>query len=153
MAGPLVSAGINYDGVAIAKPATRPDLTAAVVTWTPVIAPGNLLVYHGKLFADWHGSALASGLVSEALDRVEFDGHGGARVVARYPLGFRVRDVAEAPDGAVWVLADDDPGGPVPPDPASMSSVGCRGEAVWRGATSTNHIRSSLGIAPMATET
>jgi glucose/arabinose dehydrogenase len=107
---PLVSLGINYDGVPIPKPGTRPDLTAAVVTWTPVIAPGNLLIYRGGLFADWRGSALASGLVSEALDRIVFDGHGGARVVARYPLGL-VRDVAEAPDGAIWVIADDDPGG------------------------------------------
>ncbi len=108
---PLVSVGINYDGVPIPKPDTRPDLTAAVVTWTPVIAPGNLLIYRGSLFADWRGSALAGGLMSEALDRIVFDGHGGARVVARYPLGFRVRDVAQAPDGAVWVIADDDPGG------------------------------------------
>jgi glucose/arabinose dehydrogenase len=108
---PLVSVGINYDGVPIPKPATRPDLTPAVLTWTPVIAPGNLLIYRGGLFADWRGSALAGGLVSEAIDRIAFDGHGGARVVARYPLGFRVRDVAQAPDGAVWVIADDDPGG------------------------------------------
>jgi glucose/arabinose dehydrogenase len=108
---PLVSADINYDGVPIPKPGTRPDLTAAVVTWTPVIAPGNLLVYRGGIFAGWRGSALASGLVSEALDRIIFDGHGGARVIARYPMAFRVRDVAEAPDGAVWVIADDNPGG------------------------------------------
>lgn len=108
---PLVSVGVNYDGVPIPKPATRRDLTAAVITWTPVIAPGNLLVYRGGLFAGWHGSALAGGLMSQALDRIVFDGRGGARIVARYNLGFRVRDVAEAPDGAIWVLADDDPGG------------------------------------------
>ena len=108
---PLVSVGINYDGVPIPKPRTRPDLAAAALTWTPVIAPGNLLIYHGGLFNGWRGSALASGLVSQALDRIVFDGRGGARVVARYPLGFRVRDVAEAPDGAIWVMADDDPGG------------------------------------------
>jgi glucose/arabinose dehydrogenase len=108
---PLVSWGSNYDGVPIPKPATRRDLATPVVQWTPVIGPGNLVFCSGRMFTAWRGSALASGLVSRALDRIAFDGRGGARVVGRYPLGFRVRDVAEAPDGAIWVLADDDPGG------------------------------------------
>jgi aldose sugar dehydrogenase len=108
---PLVSWGINYDGVPIPHPDTRPDLTAPAVQWTPVIAPSNFIFYSGRLFPAWRGSALAGGLMSQAIDRVTFDGKGGAKAVARYPLGFRVRDIAEAPDGALWVAADSDPGG------------------------------------------
>jgi aldose sugar dehydrogenase len=108
---PLVSWGMNYDGTPIPKPDTRPDLTPPVVQWTPVIAPGSLLFYSGRMFPAWRGSALASGLMSQGIDRVTFDGKGGAQAVARYRLGFRVRDIAEAPDGALWVVADSDPGG------------------------------------------
>ena len=31
----------------------------------------------------------------------------GAREVERYPMGARIRGVAEGPDGALWVLEDD----------------------------------------------
>ena len=108
---PLVSFGENYNGVPIARPDTRPDLTAPVVQWTPVIAPGNFVFYSGTMFPAWRGQALAGGLASLAIDRIVFDAKGGARLANRYDLGFRVRDVAQAPDGSIWLIADDDPGG------------------------------------------
>lgn len=108
---PLVSYGLNYNGIAIAKPESRPDLARPVIQWSPVIAPGNFIFYDGAMFPAWRGDALAGGLVSEAIDRIEFDRGGGAHVAGRYQLDFRVRDVAQAPDGAIWLLADDDPGG------------------------------------------
>lgn len=108
---PLVSFGVNYDGVAIPKPGTRPDLTPPVLEWSPVIAPGNFIVYTGAMFPAWRGQALAGGLVSGAIDRIALDPGGRARKLGQYELGFRVRDIAQAPDGAIWLLADDDPGG------------------------------------------
>ncbi|MFC3594051.1 PQQ-dependent sugar dehydrogenase [Novosphingobium piscinae] len=108
---PLVSFGDNYNRVPIPRPATRPDLTAPVVQWTPVIGPGNLMFYSGVQFPDWRGQALVGGLASKGIERIVFDSQGGARVAARYDLGFRVRDVAQAPDGALWAIADADPGG------------------------------------------
>ena len=44
---PLVSYANNYNGVPIASPDTRPDLVKPVIYWTPIIAPGNLMFYHG----------------------------------------------------------------------------------------------------------
>ena len=46
--------------------------------------------------------------------RVTFDGNGGAKPAERWNVGHRVRDVEVAPDGAVWMLEDDNPGGVVP---------------------------------------
>ncbi len=108
---PLVSYGRNYDGVPIPKPDTRPDLVQPVIYWDPVIAPGNLAFYKGAMFPAWSGSALACGLASHALIRLTFDGKGGAAQAERWNLGFRIRDVAVAPDGAVWLLQDANPGG------------------------------------------
>ncbi len=108
---PLVSYSVNYDGVPIASPDTRPDLTKPVIYWTPVIAPGNLMFYTGKLFPKWTGSAFVSGLATMSLNRITFDGKGGATPGERWKLDFRVRDVEQGPDGALWLIADANPGG------------------------------------------
>ncbi|MCD2171912.1 PQQ-dependent sugar dehydrogenase [Rhizobium sp. C4] len=108
---PLVSYSTNYNGVQIPSPDTRPDLTKPVIYWTPVIAPSDLVFYRGDLFKNWKGSALAGGLGSMTLSRITFDGNGGAKPAERWDVGFRVRDVEEGPDGALWMIADDEPGG------------------------------------------
>jgi glucose/arabinose dehydrogenase/cytochrome c551/c552 len=108
---PLVSYGHNYNGVPIPSPDTRPDLAKPVLYWVPVIAPGNLMFYKGALFPQWDGSAFASGMASKALLRITFDGKGGAEVANRWDIGFRVRDVEAAPDGALWMIEDAKPGG------------------------------------------
>jgi glucose/arabinose dehydrogenase len=108
---PLVSYATNYDGVPIPSPDTRPDLTKPVIYWNPVIAPGNLMVYQGSMFPRWRGSAFATGMGSQSLTRIVFDGQGGARPVERWSIGFRVRDAAAAPDGAIWMAEDASPGG------------------------------------------
>ena len=106
---PLVSYGINYDGVPIPTPDTRPDLTGPVIYWVPVIAPGNLIFYNGAMFPQWNGSALISGL-NQTLTRIVFDGQGGAKTAERWDIGWRVRDVEVASDGALWMIEDGNPG-------------------------------------------
>jgi glucose/arabinose dehydrogenase len=107
---PLVSYGKNYNGVPIPSPDTRPDLAKPVIYWLPVIAPGNLMFYKGTMFPQWNGSAFASGLISKALIRITFDDKGGAQTAERWDMGFRVRDVEVAPDGALWMVEDAKPG-------------------------------------------
>jgi len=107
---PLVSYAVNYDGVPIASPDTRPDLAKPVIYWTPVLAPGNLMFYSGAMFPQWKGSAFATGLVSRALHRIEI--HGATATPAEHwTVGFRARDVEQAPDGALWMIEDDPQGG------------------------------------------
>jgi aldose sugar dehydrogenase len=108
---PLVSYGRNYNGVPIPSPDTRPDLAKPVIYWDPVIAPGNLVFYKGSVFPQWNGSALVGGLASMVIDRVVFDGNGGAKVAQRWDVGKRVRDIEQAPDGSLWMLEDARPGG------------------------------------------
>jgi len=108
---PLVSYAVNYDNTPIPSPDTRPDLTKPVIYWTPIIAPGNLMFYKGAMFPQWNGSALISGLASEAILRITFDGKGGAKPAERWEVRHRVRDVEVAPDGALWLLEDENPGG------------------------------------------
>jgi aldose sugar dehydrogenase len=108
---PLVSYATNYNGVPIPSPDTRADLTKPVIYWTPIIAPGNLTFYTGAMFPEWRGSALVSGIATRTLNRITFDGKGGAAPAERWDVGHRLRDVEVGPDGALWLLEDANPGG------------------------------------------
>jgi glucose/arabinose dehydrogenase len=108
---PLVAYAVNYNGVPIPNPDTRPDLVKPVIYWTPIIAPGNITFYKGAMFQDWNGSALIGGLATLTLNRITFDGKGGATPAERWFVGHRIRDVEVAPDGAVWLIEDANPGG------------------------------------------
>jgi aldose sugar dehydrogenase len=103
---PLVSWGVHYSGQAIPKPPTRPDLAQSIYQWTPVISPSGMAFYTADVFPAWRGNLLLGGLSSEAVTRLTLDGD---RVTAeeRIPIGARVRDVRQGPDGAVYVLTDE----------------------------------------------
>jgi aldose sugar dehydrogenase len=102
---PLVSDGDHYNGNPIPANSTRPDLAAPVINWTPVIAPSDMLIHSGRMFGAWKGNALITGLSTQAIIRVAFDGET-AREQARYPMGKRLRSLTEGPDGAIWVAED-----------------------------------------------
>ena len=102
---PIVSNGDHYDGREIPDHHTRPEFRAPVLSWTPVISPGDLIVYAGSEFPDWQGSALIAGLSAEGIVRVVFDGDK-AQEAERIAMGARIRAVTQGPDGAVWLLED-----------------------------------------------
>jgi glucose/arabinose dehydrogenase len=108
---PLVSYATNYNGTPIPSPDTRADLQKPVIYWTPVIAPGNIMFYSGAMFPQWKGSALIGGMGSVSINRITFDGKGGATAAERWRVGKRVRDIEQAPDGALWIVEDANPGG------------------------------------------
>ena len=103
---PVVSNGDHYDGREIPDHDTRPEFRAPAAWWTPVVSPGNLIVYKGDLFPGWKGNALIAGLSSRAIVRVALDGQE-AREVERYSMRERIRSIEEGPDGVLWVLEDE----------------------------------------------
>jgi len=108
---PLVSFGQNYDGVPIPKPDSRPELAMPAIYWVPVIAPGNLMFYTGtQTFPQWNGNGFIGGMSTKTLNRIVFDGHGGAKTAERWDVGKRIRDVEQGPDGSLWLLEDANPG-------------------------------------------
>lgn len=103
---PIVSNGDDYDGSDIPDHATRPEFEAPATWWNPVISPAGLIFVRGDRYPGWQGDALLPGLSSHALVRVKIDADGSAREVARYPMGARIRAVAEREDGTIWLLED-----------------------------------------------
>ena len=104
---PVVSNGEHYDGRPIPDHDTRPEFQAPALWWTPVISPGDLMIYRGDAFADWQGNALAAGLSSMAIVRIALNDDGSATEIERYDMGARIRSLEEAADGSIWVLEDD----------------------------------------------
>ncbi|MDP1028691.1 PQQ-dependent sugar dehydrogenase [Sphingomonas sp. KR1UV-12] len=122
----LITRGANYgwrtvsegnDGEVLPRHATRPEFVAPLVSWTPVIAPGGMIQYRGTRFVGWDGDFILAGLTAQGLVRVRVTGSTAAEA-ARVPLGTRIREVEQGPDGAIWVLEDGANGRLVRLDPA-----------------------------------
>ena len=103
---PVVAADAKHYNDAPIPPHTgKPDFAPPLHAWTPVISPSGMIFYSGKLFPAWKGDAFIGGLSSRALIRVDTEGD---RVAGdeRIELKMRIRDVIEAPDGAILLLTD-----------------------------------------------
>ena len=107
---PIVSNGEHYDGRPMPNHDTRPEFSKPAAWWTPVISPGDLMIYKGELFSDWRGNAFIAGLSSRAIVRVELQEDGAAQEAERFDMGARIRSVVEGPNGAIWVLEDGERG-------------------------------------------
>ena len=106
---PVVSWGKHYDGTDIPDPPTHPEFADAIAHWNPVISPSGIAFYTADAIPGWKGNLLIGGLSSQAIVRLTLDGE---KVVEeeRIPMGARIRDVAQGPDGAVYALTDEGDG-------------------------------------------
>ena len=103
---PNVSNGSNYGGGNIPDHNPAVDgYNAPEAWWTPVIAPAGFVIYSGNLFPSFRGQGFIGGLASQSLVRIRFYGVR-AREYRRYPMGARIREVEQGPDGALWILDD-----------------------------------------------
>ena len=103
---PKVSNGDNYDGTVIPDHKPGDGFTPPLLFWNPSVSPAGFLLYSGKLFPQWKGSGFMGALSGQAVVRVSIDGAGAAKG-DEWPMKTRIRDVAEAPDGAIWLVEDD----------------------------------------------
>ncbi|TKB26602.1 PQQ-dependent sugar dehydrogenase [Desulfopila sp. IMCC35006] len=106
---PIVSWGDQYSGMPIPDHDTRPEFNAPEVYWVPTVAPSGLIIYDGSMFPAWQGNAFVGGLRSQSLVRIRIEGDR-AEEVERFAMGKRIREVEQGPDGAIWVLEDEEGG-------------------------------------------
>lgn len=108
---PTIGYGEEYSGQRIHRSTQASGMEQPVYYWDPVIAPSGLTIYSGDLFPEWRGNFLIGGLVSRALIRLVVNGD---RVVGEERLltdrGERIREVVQGPDGAIYLLTDDENG-------------------------------------------
>jgi glucose/arabinose dehydrogenase len=108
---PVITYGIDYSGEKIGQGITaKAGMEQPVYYWDPVIAPSGMVVYTGSAYAGWKGSIFVGSLTPGGLVRLEMQ---NGRVIReeRYleDLG-RIRDVAQGPDGLLYLLTDSQQG-------------------------------------------
>jgi glucose/arabinose dehydrogenase len=109
---PVQAYGEEYSGQPIAGAATtREGTEQPVYYWDPVIAPSGAQFYTGDAFPAWKGSLFVGGMREQRLVRLTLDND---RVTGEEHLladrGKRVRDVRQGPDGALYVITDENKG-------------------------------------------
>ena len=102
---PKASNGSNYNGVPIPDHRPGDGFEAPKVFWDPSVSPAGLLIYTGDKFPKWKGDALIPTLSGESLIRVDVDGDS-AEKADEWPMGERIRGIAQGPDGTVYLLED-----------------------------------------------
>jgi glucose/arabinose dehydrogenase len=102
---PLVTHSREYFGPEINPRRSAPELVDPRRVWTPAIAPSGLAVASGRVL-QWRGQLFAGGLVSADVRRLRLDPQDRVVGEERIPIGQRVRDVREGPDGYLYVLTD-----------------------------------------------
>ncbi|HIK43830.1 MAG TPA: PQQ-dependent sugar dehydrogenase [Leptolyngbyaceae cyanobacterium M65_K2018_010] len=114
---PRVTYSEEYSGGPITTERSRPGMVDPITYWTPAIAPSGLAVYRGDRYPQWQGQIFAGGLVSQDVRRIEVNSQGTVVSQTPIPIGQRVRDVRQGPDGLLYVLTDDPRGRLIRLDP------------------------------------
>lgn len=109
---PVIAYGVEYSGQPIPNEGTaREGMVQPVYYWDPVIAPSGAQWYTGDAFPAWRGSLFVGGMKETRLVRLTI---ANDRVTGEEHLlvdrGKRVRDVRQGPDGALYVVTDEQNG-------------------------------------------
>ena len=112
---PVIGYGVNYrSGSAIHVGTMREGMEHPDWFWVPSIATSGLLFYTGDAFPAWRGNAFVGGLSGQQVARLTMeDGEVVGEETLLLGLG-RVRDVAQGPDGLIYLAIDDRQDGTTP---------------------------------------
>ncbi len=106
---PLVSMGRNYTGTLVSEqPWSRPGMDNPRIFWVPSISPSSMIFYTGDKFPQWKNNLFIGSLTQRSLIRMAFNQPSQAekRESLLVPLGERIRDVQQSPDGYLYVVTE-----------------------------------------------
>ncbi|MEA5472635.1 PQQ-dependent sugar dehydrogenase [Synechococcus sp. CCY9201] len=104
---PIVSHSREYDsGRSVAPTSSSPGFADPRRVWMATIAPSGLAVMQGDRVPQWRGNLFAGGLVARSVRRLQLNESGDVIAESIIPIGERVRDVRQGPDGDLYVLTD-----------------------------------------------
>ncbi len=104
---PRTTFSINYDGTVITPDTVLPGMELPARYWRPALAPAGMDFVYGDRYPGWNGNLIIGSLVQKRLNRTIMEGDkaiGDEKLIQG--IG-RVRDVAFAPDGFLYVLTED----------------------------------------------
>jgi aldose sugar dehydrogenase len=104
---PLATQSNEYVGGRVSPNDSLPGMVDPLWVWTPSKAPSGLAFYSGTDFPDWKGHLFSGGLMTGDVKHLHLDAAGKVTKEESIPIGQRVRDVRQGPDGRLYVLTDD----------------------------------------------
>lgn len=109
---PVISYGRHYSGGKIGVGTEAEGYEQPLFYWDPSIAPSGMAVYDGDMFPEWQGDLLVGALRDHLVVRVKRNDNAGITGEERMFEGAfgRIRDVKVGPDGAVWLITDEEDG-------------------------------------------
>ncbi len=107
---PIISHGREYHGPAIGEGTEKAGMEQPLHYWVPSIGPSGMVFHSGTGHPAWKGQLFVGALAAKQLVRLEFDADGKVRTEERFAIDERVRDVREGPDGALYLVTDEDAG-------------------------------------------
>ncbi|MFW5786495.1 MAG: PQQ-dependent sugar dehydrogenase [bacterium] len=105
---PVISYGDEYgSGEPVGEGTSKSGMEQPLLHWSPSIAPSGMTFYTGPHVPEWQGDLFVGALAGQHLRRVELDGTEviDQEVLFRNTLG-RIRDVAQGPDGYLYLIVD-----------------------------------------------
>ncbi len=104
---PVVGYGVHYrTGAAIHQGTHLDGMEPPTHVWVPSIGVSGMLFYTGDAFPDWKGDMLVGGLSGQRLVRLRMDGQTVSREETLLQDIGRIRDVAQGPDGYIYLALD-----------------------------------------------
>jgi glucose/arabinose dehydrogenase len=107
---PVITYGREYSGPSIGEGTAKAGMEQPAHYWIPSIAPSGMVFHSGSAYPAWKGQLFVGALAAQQLVRLEVEPEGKVRSEERFAIGKRVRDVREGPDGALYLLTDEDAG-------------------------------------------
>ena len=108
---PVIGYGVDCSGAKIHESTHKPGMEQPLKYWVPEIAPSGMAFYTGNLFPAWKGNIFIGGLMSRMLVRLETEGEKVTKEERLLlDLRERIRDVRQGPDGALYLLTDNNAG-------------------------------------------
>jgi len=109
---PVITYGEDYNGKPIHDGITaKAGLEQPIYYWDPVIAPSGMAIYSGTMFPEWKGNVFVGAMKGQHVARLVMAGMkvtGEERMFTE--IGARIRDVIQAPDGALILSTDEEAG-------------------------------------------
>lgn len=103
---PFYSLGTNYDNTVISQGHTATGIVAPIFSWTPSVGVSGMAFITHNSFKAWKGSLLVGALAAQKLYRCVVSGTSISEAAIVEGISGRVRHVAQAPNGSVYVAIE-----------------------------------------------
>jgi glucose/arabinose dehydrogenase len=106
---PVITFGYGT-GAAIGEVTAKQGMEQPLHYWVPSIGPSGMVFHSGRTYPAWKGQLFVGAMPAKQLVRLVIGAGGRVSHEERIAIGRRVRDVREGPDGALYLVTDEDAG-------------------------------------------